>query len=82
LAQLHVNYPPIKKPTMVLDQLHIKLKSYHDQLSSEISNVKTQKLTDEVTQVIEDVSQIDVINRPSRWSTAEQINLAHIPRYG
>ena len=78
LANLYLQYPPIAKPSCSLDPLHIKLKSYHDNLSNEISNVATQKLTDEVKTVIQDVSKIDSINREFKWTAAEEERLKEL----
>jgi len=65
-------YPPLKNATTVPDDLHRRIKSYHDKLLNEVSNVVTEKLTKEARDVVENVSEIEVINGLLLWSEAEQ----------
>jgi hypothetical protein len=59
----------------VQDPLLTKLTSYHNRLSSYVDNVVTEKLSAEVREVVLDVSKIDDVSRPFRWTKEDEATL-------
>ena len=55
--------------------MHTKLKSFHDLLLSIVDNLSTERLSDEILNVIQDVKQIDTVNRKFKWSKADENRL-------
>jgi len=55
--------------------MHTKLKSFHDLLLSTVDNLSTERLSDEILNVIQDVKQIDTVNRKFKWSKADENRL-------
>ena len=60
------------------DALYDKLKAYHDKLSSEVSNIVTEKITEEVTKVLDDLEKVDEICTSFGWSADEESRLNHL----
>ena len=56
------------------DTLLTKLTSFHNRLSSRVGNILTE-VTSKVAEVIHDVSQIDDVRRPYRWSKDDEMRL-------
>lgn len=57
------------------DPLLDKLTGYHNRLLSEVDNILTEKLSAEVKDVVNDLSQIDDVRRPFCWSQADEHKL-------
>ena len=59
----------------IKDPLLSKLRVYHNHLSLQADNILTEKLSAEVAEVVNDLSQIDDISRPFQWSKADEARL-------
>jgi len=57
------------------DPLLSKLTVYHNRLSSQADNILTEKLSAEVAEVVNDLSQIDDVSRLFQWSKADEVKL-------
>jgi len=74
IEELYKKYPPMKNNQSNLSNSslgsvkHDKLKAYHDRLLQTVDNVSTQKVTEEIQDVIQDITQIDSINRKYTWT--------------
>jgi len=76
ITQLYKNYPPLKQNMIVDDnEMHLKLKTYHDQLLGKLSNVSTEKVTDEIREVIADLTQMKDEKRKFTWSKNDENRL-------
>ena len=52
-----------------------KLTNYHNDLSLQVDNILTEKVTGEVKDVVAELSEIDDVSREFRWSDADQERL-------
>jgi hypothetical protein len=75
LQQFKKKMLPPTNELMVEDPLHIKLKRYHDHLSSVVDNIVTQKISAEAAEVIDNTAEIDNEKRPFSWSVQDETRL-------
>ena len=69
IKDLYKIYPPLKNnETSETDSMHVKLKAYHDKLLQTVDNVSTEKISDETRDIIQDITQIDTVNRKFTWN--------------
>ena len=64
-----------KKAVKEKDPLLERLTHYHSRLLSEVDNVLTEKVSAEVNEVVNDLSQVDDIRRSFQWSKADEERL-------
>jgi hypothetical protein len=57
------------------DPLLHKLTCYHARLSQQVDNLVSEKVSAEIESVVDDISKIDEVDRPFKWSTADQDRL-------
>ena len=73
ITDLYKNYPPLKQSEVVEDnEMHLKLKTYHDKLLDKLNNISTQKVTDEICEVVDDVAQIENDKRKFTWTKEDE----------
>ena len=76
MSQFYKTYPPLKhSETVECNEMHLKLKAYHDQLLRKVSNVSTEKVTDEIRDVVTDLALLDHDKRKFTWSKDDENRL-------
>jgi hypothetical protein len=75
LEQLRKRYPPLKENQVKVGEMHVKLRNYHDELLYTLKTIATERLTDEIKRVVDDVERIDEVNRPYTWSKVDEERL-------
>ena len=76
IDELYEEYPPLTHvETNETNELHVKLKKYHDMLLHSVNNISTQKLSEEIQDVIADLKQITEVNRTFKWTKADEERL-------
>ena len=69
LKELYKKYPPLKNSQLHENNpMHMKLKQYHDKLMQTVNSVSTEKVTEEVRDIIKDITQIDSLTRKFTWN--------------
>jgi len=76
MSHLYKKHLPLVSNQIQEDNaMHVKLKAYHDMLMGTVSNVSTEKVSEEIQEVVADLKVIDDVKRKFKWNKQDELRL-------